>query len=265
MRKISIGISTLANTKSRAIELAISINQNDTKGFIDTISIVSQGELAESSYCLNTNVVVYETVEKGLSKSRNALLDSLSSDYVWLIDDDVEITKKHLDKIYEIFTEKPNHDLFIGKVYCSDKNEFFKNYKKNRHGYIGALSVSSIEMIINKKFLFKYGIRYNAELGLGAKYPCGEENELLIRCLNHGASINFLDEIFISHPSISSLNKSDYFSTREQLLAKKIVAKILPLRFRLLYVTKVLLYLAFYKKDIGLLLYYLNPCNKAVE
>jgi len=264
MVKISVGISTLVNNKKKAVELAAKIRESDCNNFIDAIMVLSQGELEEKSYLLGGNVKLYETTERGLSKSRNALLDISPTDYVWLIDDDVVITESALDNVYNLFKEKAGHDLFIGRVYCTDKDEYFKKYKKERHGYTGVLSVSSIEMIISKKFLAINSLAYNTELGLGAKYPCGEENELLIKCLNHGASIYFSDKVFIFHPSISSLNKGDYFSTKEQIIAKKIVAKELPFRFRILYSIKIILYLALYKKDLALLSHYLKPSNKAV-
>jgi hypothetical protein len=263
MIKISIGISTLANNKSKAFDLANSIRKNDVRYLIDDIVVMSQGELEDSVYTLGHNILVHEKVEKGLSKSRNALLTTLKSDYVWLIDDDVTITTNNLDTIYATLKEYPEYDLLIGKIGCADNEELFKRYNK-RSGYRGVLSVSSIEMIINKRFLFEKNIFFNNNLGLGARYPCGEENELLIKCLNKGASIKFLDQVFILHPSLSSLDKSDYFSTKEQIIAKKIIAKVLPFRYKFFYIGKVIVYLAIYKRSLSLFWCFINPFDGGI-
>ncbi|AOV91151.1 glycosyltransferase [Vibrio parahaemolyticus] len=252
MVKLSIGISTVESNRDQAVKLSKEIVELDKKGFVDSVSILSQFENSNSCESITEKISLHRSTSKGLSNSRNDLLDILDGDFFWLLDDDVVLNESLLHSIEAACQTNCDQDILVGKIYCSDKGEYFKDYKSERKGYRGVLSVSSIEMILKKDFLRSNGIKFNTSLGLGAKYPCGEENDFLIRCLNLGARIKFFDKVFVLHPSIASLGKSDYFSDKYQVRAKKIIAKSLPYKYRLLYMCKVYIYLVFFKKDLPL-------------
>jgi glycosyltransferase involved in cell wall biosynthesis len=256
MKTLSIGISTVSIKKTQAINLAENLIKLFKKDFLIEIVVLSQLEEQEIRYNLCNRIKVIHSSKKGLSQSRNDIIEELSGDYIWLLDDDVSVNNRTIDNIFNNCQKNYSHDLIVGKIYCSDKESFFKAYKKRR-GYLGVLRTSSIELIINREFIINNALRYNESLGLGSKYPCGEENEFLIRCLNKGASCCFPDDIFILHPSLETLGKSDYFSSKNQVIAKRIVASQLPIHYKILYFFKVTFHLLLKKKDISLTLTFL--------
>lgn len=62
---------------------------------------------------LPSNVRYIESNEIGLSKSRNLAIENAKSDYLWIMDDDVDIYDEALSYIYRLITKYNESPLLI--------------------------------------------------------------------------------------------------------------------------------------------------------
>ena len=73
------------------------------------------------------NVIVLESI--GLSKSRNAAISNAESDYIWFLDDDVQITNQDITAALGIINEN-KADFYRIKIGCIEwHDQTFKKYK----------------------------------------------------------------------------------------------------------------------------------------
>lgn len=260
MNKLAVGISTMNGSCKLAMKLALDIVKL-SKGLGEiSVVILSQGEEVDSMDFPFDGVTLVKSKSLGLSRSRNALIKYLHGEYIWLVDDDVVINGLCLDVVMSKLHGPDNPDVLIGRIECSDteKCEYYKNYKARR-GLAGLLKTSSIELIMNKDFIVRNNITYNEILGLGAKYPCGEENYFLVECWINKARVFFYDETFIYHPcSEKGLSNLKYFSTKNHLMSRVLLTKKLPLRFSIFYAFKILIILIIKKRDIKMALFFIK-------
>lgn len=203
--KLAIGISTVGkgindlynkvkNISSNVVVIISHQDNSDTK--IDNM-------LAQL-----TNVYIITKNERGLSKSRNVLLDkakTLGIDYLIISDDDVyykndglELLSQHLIK-----EEHSSHYQFQS---CDEANHLRKKYKPESYELkrLDVFSVSSIEMCINISLVKESNIRFDERFGLGSIYAAGEEPIFLSDALSHNHHIRFLPITVTIHPLESS-------------------------------------------------------------
>ncbi|EIY9461355.1 glycosyltransferase family 2 protein [Vibrio vulnificus] len=244
---LSIGISTVLKNKDRAIELALSLEPFIDLGLIHEIVILCQLDEFERLEEIKNNIYFYSSLDSGLSKSRNFIKDKLTADFVWLLDDDVIVGEKELRTIHKCIEDNINSDIVIGQIYCSDKDQYYKNNMK-RSGISGLLKTSSIEIISRRSFLVNNDIRYRESFGVGAIYPCGEENYFLIEAKNRGAREKFVDEVFVFHPCNNTESRLDYFGSKECLIPKVALCHELPMFYSMKYGLKVILKLVLLRR-----------------
>lgn len=260
MVKIAIGISTVQKRRQEALLLSRDILELSESNVPISIIVLSQGEDINIEEDIEDGIKLIRSCKRGLSLSRNTLINQLNAEYLWLIDDDIIISKQSLRRVVSLIEKTKKADVLIGKIECSDSQslEYYKKYT-TRNGLVGLLKTSSIEMIIKKDFIIDNDIRYNPLLGLGAKYPCGEENYFLVECWNKGAEINFFDETFIYHPcNEKKANLFGYFQTKEQVMSKVLLTKLLPFNFSVLYALKVIKTLMINRRNIKLALFFIR-------
>lgn len=149
----------------------------------------------------NTNITLFKRYEKGLSKSRNCVLDSVKAEVCLFADDDV-IHKKNIDDIIlNAFRSYPNADIITFQTETPE-GEKFKNYPDTVywHNKRTLLKVSSIEIAIKKNNIEKHSIRFDETFGLGSTYPTGEEIIFLMDAYKKGLKILYLPVPIVIHP-----------------------------------------------------------------
>lgn len=147
------------------------------------------------------NVIVLDNI--GLSKSRNAAINNADSDFIWFLDDDVQITNQDINAALAIINEN-QADFYRIKIGCIEwQDKTFKKYKNVKSpSKLNLLQISSIEIIANLNFIKNKQIKFNENIGLGTKYQCNEENNFLIDAWEQGAIFKFIDEVLIRHTCI---------------------------------------------------------------
>jgi glycosyltransferase involved in cell wall biosynthesis len=163
---------------------------------------------------------VLGVTDSGLSKSRNVVLRNTSGDFVWFLDDDVSVKADSLDLIRHMSQES---DVVLARVGCANGPGLYKNYDRKFWLPFSLLRVSSIELIVNRRNVLERGVFFDERLGLGAKYPCGEENAFLLDLHRSGARFERTDNVVVYHPC-SDECQMGYFKTEPQMFARGIVA-----------------------------------------
>jgi hypothetical protein len=142
---------------------------------------------------------------KGLSISRNILLSLSKGHFSWILDDDVSPCFTGIRNLLSFL--EANLDIAALSCKFTDVDGVSrKNYKNHmfEHGIFSVMKVSSIELILNSRFLCESSITFDENFGLGAKYPSGEENILLSDIVRKRGLIKFYPEVICFHPLVTS-------------------------------------------------------------
>ncbi|PSV98578.1 glycosyltransferase [Photobacterium iliopiscarium] len=164
---------------------------------------------------LPQNVRYISSTETGLSKSRNQAIKNTNAEYLWVMDDDVEINDMALDYIKKLIKEYAETAILV--VSHSHKDiEYISELKNKKLNKISSASISSIDMILKVNVLDD--IKFNENFGLGAKYVSGEEYIFACNILDNGFNIIKTQKVCSYHPFMSS--GQDFYSTKIKLKTK---------------------------------------------
>lgn len=183
------------------IEIFMStVNGENVKKFLSdnshlgTVKVINQG--VPSSFdkaVLNINTI-------GLSKSRNVGIELSGADYVLLTDNDTIYSQDFMVEMNKIIRDC-NFPAAIW--FRSNLNKKYPIRSKTV-GKITTRRCSSIELLYNREFLIKNGIRFDERFGLGADNISGEENIILSEIISCGGNVFFHDYMGVSHAGASS-------------------------------------------------------------
>lgn len=212
---ITIGISTIG-TRINTIKLP---KHDESIKYI----IVHQKPEALSKETNNIiikrdDVQYFAFLENGLSKSRNFTIKKCTTEFLSIMDDDVEIKIECIKNVVNIMK---NGNIDIATCQYSTPQGSIKKYKDNsfRHSILSAARISSIEIIIKLSEFSKKDLFFDENFGLGSKYPSGEEFIFATDAIKMGLNVRYIPILTCIHPPISS--GDDFFSTEEKILAKK--------------------------------------------
>ncbi|MFH4530042.1 glycosyltransferase [Vibrio diabolicus] len=186
----------------------------------------------DSQINYNDKVIIINSTDKGLSKSRNLLLEYCGTDWLWIQDDDIELDVSKVENFRTVLLNLSS-DIALIKVGSSEnKSMFYKDYSfHKKHSYTNMLRISSIEILVKTSFIKEKSIRFNEDYGLGTSLPCCEENLFLISCFNNAARFSYLDYVLCYHTTLEESRNIDY---SKRLLARGSFLNFIPLKLRLL-------------------------------
>ncbi|MFZ4219952.1 hypothetical protein ACEV6Q_19110 [Enterobacter ludwigii] len=214
--KIAIGISTLNDGIYQVQEKIRSLPEN-------IIVIISHQISDDKNYPENTitypNAIIKKSFVKGLSKSRNVLLEQaiiLNIDYLLISDDDVFYLNEGLLQL-EDFLNKQSGNSHYQFQSCTEDGMLRKKYPHSLKeiNRLDSFKISSIEMCLNIKNIIRNGARFDERFGLGATYQAGEEPIFINDLLKSKERIFFVPITVTVHPIESSGNK--IFTSSESL------------------------------------------------
>jgi len=178
---------------------------------ISNFVIVDQCDSEEIKIFKNGKII--KTTERGLSNSRNKLLENATGDILILADDDTRFVKDYEKIISDAYFSNKDADI-IAFQYLNKDGKQAKNYKNNKK-YLNRFSiksVSSIEISFKKKVISD-GVKFNNLFGIGAKYNHGEENLFLADCIKKGFKILYIPTAIVVHLDDNSMWKNDHMKT----------------------------------------------------
>jgi glycosyltransferase involved in cell wall biosynthesis len=213
---ISVIIPTLGNRKKELIRLLDSLQQQTYQNF--EVIVVSQDNEEEVKELLKPFEFQYKQVhilKKGLSHARNIGLKHVKGDIVTFSDDDCWYLPDSFQTVVSYFTEN-QHSIVCFQMFDPFKNIYLKNYPSKPQKEVSKrnlLTKSSIEIFINLNKIPKSILQFDEQFGLGARYPSGEENILLMDLHNLGYKIAYEPKIIVYHEKkeiITRLNSKTF-------------------------------------------------------
>lgn len=138
------------------------------------------------------NTIIINSKTRGLSKSRNLLIENATKDICLIGDDDLEYVDNYENIIYEQFERFPNADVIAFQV--EGIEEKFKDYpnKEKKLNLITSMKVASVEIAFRLSSIKMNNIKFNEQFGSGSKYCMGEENIFLFECIKKGLEIQYV-------------------------------------------------------------------------
>jgi glycosyltransferase involved in cell wall biosynthesis len=195
---ITVAISTYESRLDDALRLAKAFRLH---GF--PILIVHQAK--EIAGVLSIDGVQYIHLDSvGVTRSRNAAIEAVSTEYIWFMDDDVTVLGAGVKRLVSSLGQ------YQGDVFrCRVIDEFGllrKNYKCDgyRENKFTILNAGTIEIIARRKFLIDSGVRFPTDLGAGSSLPVGDESVFLSAAIDSGATVVSIDCSPVGHPAESS-------------------------------------------------------------
>ena len=135
---------------------------------------------------------IISTTETGLSRSRNMLLKNAVGDICIIGDDDVIYLPNYEQIIQNAYKELPNADIIVFRFTHEIGKETRIKHKKIKRLRMWNISKSaSVEITFKRERVLSKNITFNNNIGLGAKFPSGEENAFLADALRAGLKIYF--------------------------------------------------------------------------
>lgn len=132
---------------------------------------------------------IFNTKERGLSKSRNMALKNSIGEFCLLCDDDEKIYDDFESKIIQAYVDLPDADLIAFQI-----DNAGKSYPKitKKINYLTALKIASWQITFRRKSILENNILFDESLGSGVSKAGGEENLFLYNCLKKGLNIYFV-------------------------------------------------------------------------
>lgn len=120
------------------------------------------------------------------------MLQNATADYCVIADDDEVFDKNKIDSMQEMIKFYPNVDIFRFKVEGIEST--FKSYSEKTYniGYLKAIKISSVEMVIKREVIIKKNIFFDELIGAGTKFLMGEENAFIYNCLRNKLLIRYI-------------------------------------------------------------------------
>ena len=158
---------------------------------------VNQTDTTDDIY-IEENAVrirMISTLERGLSNSRNMLLENAEGDICIVGDDDLVYLEGYEEKIRRAYLEHPEADIIAFSFTQSLTENTRRQFKKARKLDIFTISkIASVELTFKRASVLDAGISFCPLLGLGAKYGACEENAFLADALRAGLKIWYVPE-----------------------------------------------------------------------
>ena len=123
------------------------------------------------------SVLWIDTVERGLSKSRNMAIRNATADICLLSDDDMEYRDGYEDTVVSAFS-RINADVIRFQVFGIEKK--FKDYppEEQKIDYLKSMKMASVEIAFKRAVFIEKNILFDELIGAGTEFMMGEENAM---------------------------------------------------------------------------------------
>ena len=175
----------------------------------------------------NCKLTMINTLERGLSNSRNLAIKNATGDICILSDDDEKFTDSYVERIIEAFTTNKEADIIVFQLIKPNKN-YWKKAKKLTS--LDCLKVSSVEIAFKLKSIKANNILFDSQTGSGVSKAGGEENIFLHDCLRKDLNIYYqpiiIAELLDKESQwLASKYSNEYFIDRGRFTKKLIGGK----------------------------------------
>lgn len=143
--------------------------------------VVNQSD--NESACMIENCYWINSIDRGLSKSRNLALKHANEEICILSDDDLIYVPRYQEIIERQFLDNKEYDIIAFQV--EGIEACFKKYDDEikKINFLNVRNISSVEIAFRRESIERNNINFNENFGAGAKFNHGEENIFLYECL----------------------------------------------------------------------------------
>ena len=193
------------------------------------------------SFSLPPKVITsIELKNKGVAKSRNAVIENTHTEYLLFGDDDIEFKEETINAA--IAHLEANKDISILLLQAVDETGALrKRYPKQKHSLklTNSAKAATYEMIIRVNDFKRASIRFDENFGAGAQNYLGDEYIFIADALRAGLKGYYLPMVLAIHPTESSGSFRD--TQKDAIVRSRIFARVFgiwaPL-MRLLFILK---------------------------
>ena len=181
-----------------------------------------------------------ELKNRGVAKSRNAVIDNTQTEYLLFGDDDIKFNEDAINAA--IAHLEANRDVSILLMQTVDETGALrKRYPRQEHPLklTNSAKAATYEMIIRVKDIKKASIRFDENFGAGAPNYLGDEYIFIADALRAGLKGYYLPIVLAIHPTESSGSFRN--TTQDAVVRSRIFTRVFgiwaPL-MRLLFILK---------------------------
>lgn len=208
--ELTFGYSTLAH---RAGDIKFP-SKNDNREFI----VVVQNPNNEQYKVESEKTKVLELKNKGVAKSRNAVLQNATGKYLIFGDDDITFDEAGLSKMLDYFAAHPDCAIIMAQA-VDETGKLRKSYPSKQHRLtrFNSAKAATYEMMVRVDAIREKNITFDENFGAGVENYLGDEYIFISDALRSGLKGVFLPVVVAIHPKDSSGSK---WGTREDLAAR---------------------------------------------
>ena len=131
--------------------------------------------------------------EKGLSRSRNTVIENATEDIILIADDDVIYNNRYEEIILKAWNKYKNADIICFYVESKNAKRKIKRMRTGKIGYIRAMRIVSFEISFKKKSIQENKLKFNENFGAGTENNRGEEQIFLYEAIRKGMKVIFVN------------------------------------------------------------------------
>lgn len=183
------------------------------------------------------------SIEKGVAKSRNVVLNSTQTKYLLFADDEILFLSDGIKSAISYLESNPACDLVLAQA-VDDQGVLRKSYSKTevKLSKFNSAKAATYEMIVRVESVRNKGVTFDENFGAGAENYLGDEYIFITDLLKKGGRATFLPLTIAIHPEESSGSR---WGTDSDLRARAHVFQ------RVFGVTAPLIRTAFYLKNFS--------------
>lgn len=212
MKKLTVGYSTLASRVQN-------LNLPEKNPLFDVLVSVQK----DTDY-KKPNVETIELESVGVTKSRNAVIDKVTTEYLAFADDDIEVIPNGLRQVIEYLDYHPEVSMVLARVNDGDKPR--KNYPEELTTLtrFNSAKAATPEMVIRVKDIKNAGIYFDEDFGAGMENFLGDEYIFVSDALSKGLKAVALPIPIATHDQLSS--GTDWQSDRSINARAKVFTRV---------------------------------------
>jgi glycosyltransferase involved in cell wall biosynthesis len=180
--------------------------------------VVIQNPNSESLPATDSAVKRVELKSRGVAKSRNAVIENTTTEYLLFGDDDIEFKEESINSAITYLESNPDISILLLQA-VDETGTLRKPYPKQAHSLklTNSAKAATYEMIIRVSDIKKASIRFDENFGAGAENYLGDEYIFIADALRAGLKGYFLPIVIATHPTDSS---GSFHNTKQDAIVR---------------------------------------------
>jgi glycosyltransferase involved in cell wall biosynthesis len=179
---------------------------------------VVQNPTSENLPSADQKITRVELQSKGVAKSRNAVIENTTTEYLLFGDDDIEFKEESINSAIAYLEANKGISILLLQA-VDETGALRKRYPNQAHPLklTNSAKAATYEMIIRVSDIKKASIRFDENFGAGAENYLGDEYIFIADALRAGLKGLFLPIVIAIHPTDSS---GSFHNTKQDALVR---------------------------------------------